>query len=72
MIVINYLRGFKKLVIAIFTSKNTPNLINLFLKNKIKNKVRTVNGQKITYVCYISLLKNLSNTIYKSKSLSCN
>ena len=40
------LRRFKKLVITYFTSKNTLNLINLFLFLKKRNKVKMVNQQK--------------------------
>ena len=41
------LRRFKKLVITYFTSKNTLNLINLFLFLKKRNKVKMVNQQKL-------------------------
>ena len=41
------LRDIKKLVIIFFTSKNTPNLINLSLLLKHKNEVKTTNWQKL-------------------------
>ena len=43
------LRGFGKLVIAFFTVKNTPNLINLFLFLKKRNKVKIVNQLKFSH-----------------------
>ena len=37
------LRGFRKLITVFFTSKITPNLINLSLFLKIRNEVKIVN-----------------------------
>ena len=53
------LRGFEKLVIILFTVKNTPNLINLFLLLKKRNKVKMVNRLKFSHYPHTSqILKN--------------
>ena len=56
------LRGFKELVIAFSTSKNTLNLINLFLFLKKRNKIKIVRGFKELIIAF-STSKNTLNLI---------
>ena len=42
------LRGFRKLVIAFFSVKNTPKLIN----QQLKNRVKIVNWKKEVSYCF--------------------
>ena len=56
------LRGFKELVIAFSTSKNTLNLINLFLFLKKQNKIKIVRGFKELVIAF-STSKNTLNLI---------
>ena len=74
------LRRFRKLVIIFFTIKNTPNLINLFLflkkrnkvgfkkKKKKKNKVKMVNQLKFSHYPHTShFLTPLPTFLTKNK-----
>ena len=53
--IIYILREFKELVIAFSTSKNTLNLINLFLFLKKRNKIKMVNQLKLNFPTTLTL-----------------